>query len=255
LAAAGRGTTWGIGRLFRPLFRVAARRPLDCIAVWLAAALTVQIAVNALLLQDARHPAPLFFKPQAQRAAARAAPTDRVRSPEERTGSLQGITNQPPPERVKAVQAALADAGRYDGPVDGAFGPKTNAAILAYELSEGMPPTGDPSQAVLDRLRKSEAAATAVANVPLPRAKAAEVRTAETKTTEPAAPAPSPRILALQKALAKLGYGPVRLDGVAGAATKQAISKFEADRRLPVTGEISPKVLKELASVSGMAVQ
>jgi peptidoglycan hydrolase-like protein with peptidoglycan-binding domain len=154
------------------------------------------------------------------------------------------------------VQAALAAAGKYDGPVDGVYGKRTSAAILAYELAAGLPPTGEPSQAILDHLAPKRG------SVPVPRAKAegatmasiAAAAAAAPAASATPAPAPSPRVLAAQKALAKLGYGPVRLDGVPGAATKQAISRFEADRKLPVTGELSSRVVKEIASVSGMPV-
>jgi peptidoglycan hydrolase-like protein with peptidoglycan-binding domain len=174
-------------------------------------------------------------------------------STEERTGSLAALANEPPAERVRAVQAALAAAGKYDGPVDGVYGKRTSAAILAYELAAGLPPTGEPSQAILDHLAPKRT------SVPVPRAKAegatmASIAAAAAAAPQATAPAPSPRVLAAQKALAKLGYGPVRLDGVPGTATKQAISRFEADRKLPVTGELSPRVVKEIASVSGMPV-
>jgi peptidoglycan hydrolase-like protein with peptidoglycan-binding domain len=235
----------------RPVLGLLARRPLDGFAVVLAAGLAVQIGVNALFMQEGRHPAPFFEAAPMPRPNLRTSPMPKPTT-EERTGSLAALANEPPAERVRAVQAALAAAGKYDGPVDGVYGKRTSAAILAYELAAGLPPTGEPSQAILEHLVPKRA------GVPVPRAKAegATMATmaAAAAAPAPAAPAPSPRVLAAQKALAKLGYGPVRLDGVPGTATKQAISRFEADRKLPVTGELSTRVVKEIASVSGMPV-
>ena len=61
------------------------------------------------------------------------------------------------------------------------------------------------------------------------------------------------RVQGAQKALVKLGYV-LKADGVMGASTRQAIQLFEQARKLPVTGELSPRVVRELASQSGMAI-
>jgi hypothetical protein len=37
--------------------------------------------------------------------------------------------------------------------------------------------------------------------------------------------------------------------------TKDAIEKFERDRRLPVTGEMSDQVVRELAAVTGRPLE
>lgn len=64
-----------------------------------------------------------------------------------------------------------------------------------------------------------------------------------------------PRVLAAQRALIKLGYGPTKADGVAGAETRQAIERFEKDARLPVTGELSARVVRELSATAGLAIE
>jgi peptidoglycan hydrolase-like protein with peptidoglycan-binding domain len=65
---------------------------------------------------------------------------------------------------------------------------------------------------------------------------------------------PGDVILSGQRALARLGYS-VKVDGAMGTGTRQAIERFEQDRRLPVTGEFSARTIRELSSVSGIAVQ
>jgi peptidoglycan hydrolase-like protein with peptidoglycan-binding domain len=60
-------------------------------------------------------------------------------------------------------------------------------------------------------------------------------------------------VLAVQRALAKLGY-PVKPDGVRGGETRAAIEKFEQDRRLPVTGEFNVRTLRDLSAASGIAI-
>ncbi|WP_375458434.1 peptidoglycan-binding domain-containing protein [uncultured Enterovirga sp.] len=68
-------------------------------------------------------------------------------------------------------------------------------------------------------------------------------------------PAPLPRVASAQKALAKLGYGPIGADGLIGSATRQALERFERDRSLPVTGALGPRTAKLLASASGIPVE
>jgi hypothetical protein len=62
-------------------------------------------------------------------------------------------------------------------------------------------------------------------------------------------------VAAAQRALLKLGYGAVKPDGVAGPATRQAIERFERERRLPVTGELGPRTVRELAAQSGVSIE
>ena len=61
------------------------------------------------------------------------------------------------------------------------------------------------------------------------------------------------RVLAVQKALVKLGYS-VRPDGVMGTGTRQALQMFEQSRKLNVTGELNPRTLRELGAKSGIAI-
>ena len=60
----------------------------------------------------------------------------------------------------------------------------------------------------------------------------------------------SKRVLAVQRALADFGYGPVKPTGIFGPDTRAAIEKFERDRKLPVTGQLSERVIRELSAVT-----
>jgi peptidoglycan hydrolase-like protein with peptidoglycan-binding domain len=68
-------------------------------------------------------------------------------------------------------------------------------------------------------------------------------------------PEPTRIVTSGQKALSKLGYGPLTADGVMGQTTRQAVERFERDRRLPVTGEISGRTARELAAQAGIPVE
>jgi peptidoglycan hydrolase-like protein with peptidoglycan-binding domain len=66
---------------------------------------------------------------------------------------------------------------------------------------------------------------------------------------------PSSRILAVQRALSDFGYGQIKPTGIAGPETVAAIEKFERARRLPVTGQMSDRLLRELAAVTGRPLE
>ena len=66
---------------------------------------------------------------------------------------------------------------------------------------------------------------------------------------------PSQRVIAVQRALNDFGYGPVKATGIHGAETVSAIQKFERDHKLPVTGQISSRLLRELAALTGRPLE
>ena len=60
---------------------------------------------------------------------------------------------------------------------------------------------------------------------------------------------------ALQRALNEFGYGPLKATGNYGSETIAAIKKFERDRKMPVTGQISPRLLQELSVLTGKPIE
>lgn len=53
-------------------------------------------------------------------------------------------------ERVKTVQAALNDKGYNCGPVDGSYGPKTEAAVKSFQ--EAHQPESGPVDGIVGRV-------------------------------------------------------------------------------------------------------
>ena len=52
-------------------------------------------------------------------------------------------------------------------------------------------------------------------------------------------------MLAVQRALVKLGYD-LNADGLMGASTVEALRDFEKNHGLPVTSELSPRLIAKL---------
>lgn len=59
------------------------------------------------------------------------------------------------------------------------------------------------------------------------------------------------RVAAVQRALTEYGYGQLKPSGTVGSDTKSAIQKFERDRNMPVTGQMSDRLVRELIAMIG----
>lgn len=64
----------------------------------------------------------------------------------------------------------------------------------------------------------------------------------------------SRRIAALQRTLTEYGYGQLKPTGTVGSDTQAAIQKFERDRKLPVTGQMSDRLVRELTAMTGRPI-
>ncbi|HEX7790395.1 MAG TPA: peptidoglycan-binding domain-containing protein [Afipia sp.] len=63
------------------------------------------------------------------------------------------------------------------------------------------------------------------------------------------------RIAAVQRALTEYGYGQLKPTGVIGTDTQAAIQKFERDRKMPVTGHLSDRLIRDLAVLTGRPIE
>jgi hypothetical protein len=153
---AGRGIRHAAGGLLR-------RYPLDAAAAALAAALALGIVVNALALQTViHHPARRAPAPPARVARPMPVPKPPAVAPlppREATAAPAALPAEAAPAApteslVSAIQAALKRRGVYRDKVDGELGPKTEAAILSFQVAAGLPTTGQPSEALLRVLRQ-----------------------------------------------------------------------------------------------------
>lgn len=216
------------------------------------------IAWNALLLQSVRHPAPLFtHHDQAVAVAPMPLNVPAQTLPPARPGA------EVPEAQAVAVREEVAV--QAPAPVEAASAPAAPAPRAASRnaISDLIRSNGAPSPAPQQpAARVQQAAVQAPAPTP---ARASTVRDPIAEMIRLGGPVPTPpanvgpsnggdMVLSGQRALARLGYG-VKPDGEMGPGTRQAILRFEQDRRLPVTGTFSPRTMRELSALSGIAVQ
>jgi len=223
-----------------------AERPRDAVAVLVAAVATGVIAVNALFLQTGPHPAPLF--------ALRSGTSDRdaLTLPRSRpmaaaTARTDYRTPRTHAELVADIQRGLATRGYYDGAVDGIYGPRTDSAVRDFAQAAHLKVDTGPNETLLRSILTS-----AVKEI-----RPAPVASMSRAHRDPIADliGPSSRILAVQRALSDFGYGQIKPTGVTGPDTAAAIEKFERSRNMPVTGQISERLMRELAAVTGRPLE
>lgn len=140
---------------------------------------------------------------------------------------------------VELVQRELLAAGFYKGVVDGVVGKRTKLAIEAYQTAAGLTVTGEPSAGLAEHIRFTREVAEA------------SLFTGSVKV-DPVAEARA-RMRRIQTGLAELGYQPGGITGEPNGSTRDAIVQFERDRGMAETGEISDRLVNELAKMSGQS--
>ena len=240
----------------------------DIVAGALAFAAAAAIVANAAFLQAGPHPAPMFAgKSAAPELAAKsipksirvvgqeitgpaplpmAAPKARPAEPElPKVEPAAPASARPRNEIMADIQRELSRRGFYDGSIDGVHGPKTDAAMRDFEQAAGLKPGSEPNDVFLRALTRSQAKASVSA-------------TAQPVRNDPIADLIAPsskRVLLVQRALAEYGYGQIKPNGTFGPETKDAIEQFERARKMPVTGQISPRLVRELSALTGRPME
>jgi len=241
------------------LIAVAARNPMSAGGMLVTVIALGAIVLNATVAQSGRHPAPLLStRPFAGIDGKPVGSVRRART------AKRAIEPAPPSPLIRDVQLALTELGYYHEDVDGLQGPKTRSAIKAYQAKANLPVTGNGSPALLAHIRMNPG--NKVKRIPLPTrspatthkpsSRAADDSGAETREVrviygEARHVVRESRVRQIQKALADLGYGPVRIDGRFGDQTAAAIQRFELDQGLNVRGEISGVLIAELERIGG----
>jgi peptidoglycan hydrolase-like protein with peptidoglycan-binding domain len=120
---------------------------------------------------------------------------------------------------VWQIEGALTERGYRTGPIDGSMDPQTNDAVRHYQQDAGLPTTGRTDKALLASIEQSDKRQVSQRD-----------------------------IQEIERRLDRRAYHPGRVDGVADAQTAMAISAYQTDADLPVTGRASVALLEHLRS-------
>ncbi len=249
------------------------------------------VAANALWYQPGVHPTPFLrtrdaenpngiagYRPAEPLGTHGNVTTFRIERPAENetapppaakeTAAFPAADSQTPQQIVADIQAELKKRGLYEGDADGRMGPKTAAAIMFFEETLGMEQTGEPTTRVLAALRIDGATVAAIPkDRPADTSGGVEIDPVAAAIRQAEAPRPKAEpvslnnaaklasrdlIAKIQQGLINIAYANVKVDGVAGQQTRNAIRAFEKHYRLPETGEPSEAVLKKLKSIGAL---
>jgi len=203
------------------VMRIFLHSPKDVVAGLIAATAICAIITNALFLQAGRHPSPMFGSvvtlPPPQAAVANPLPRPRP-------------VVEADPQETRQVEVRGADSRQADSRnADAKNADARNADTMTSLV-----------------VRSTSAPATTPANVVRPPAPI------------PAATAQSAgarRVAAVQRTLTQYGYGQLKPTGAVGSDTQAAIAKFERERKLPVTGQMSDRLVRELSVMVGHPIE
>ena len=129
-----------------------------------------------------------------------------------------GYSNQNGSQQVRALQAQLVRAGERPGPLDGRFGPQTEAAVERFQAGQGLAVDGIVGTATATALERQKVAISPGSGYSEPNGSA--------------------RVLVLQKQLLRAGERPGPLDGRFGPQTQAAVERFQAGQGLAVDGVV-----------------
>ena len=204
--------------------RILLHSPKDTVAGFVALAAVSAIIGNALFLQTGRHPAPMFgtvINLPAPPSVALSNPF-----PRPRPLAADSLPLEPRPMEFRPAESRSQERA-------------------SEKLVDPVASTARSADALTSLVKATTSAppspATAIARPPAP---------------IPPQPGPATRrIVAVQRALSEYGYGQLKVTGTISAETQAAIQKFEYGHHMPVTGQVSDRLLRELAAAIGHPVE
>ena len=220
------------------LVRILLRSPKDTIAGLIAFAAVSAIIANALFLQAGRHPAPMF----GSLAIPAAALTPANPLPRPRPVEADGTLLEPRPTEIKPAESKATESKASESKA-------SESKAIESKASESK--TADPksTDSIAHLVKGTAAAPTASSNVVRPPVPVPTVSRGDAGQN-----IGSRRVAAVQRVLTEYGYGQLKATGTIGSDTQAAIQKFERDHKMPPTGQMSDRLVRELTVMIGHPV-
>lgn len=135
-------------------------------------------------------------------------------------------------DAVSALQRRLSELGYYDGPISGYYGELTEAAVIAFQESQGLTPDGVVGASTTEALRRAPSSASGSPS----RGGSGGLTIGST----------GDEVSQLQRRLTELGYYSGPISGYYGELTEEAVRKFQASTGLTVDGVVGPSTRSAL---------
>jgi hypothetical protein len=196
--------------------RLLLHSPKDMVAGLFALTAGFAIVANALFLQHGPHPAPMFGS--VVHIPAAPVQTANLLLPRPRPAEADVVSDEPRLAETKPSEIRLPDTGAKSTSLK----------------------SGDPLGNLIKGTTTTGSLPSSNTSAPRP---PASIPTAQVTGSR--------RVAAVQRVLNELGYGQLRANGTVGPDTQAALQKFERDRRLPPSGQVSDRVVRELTVMTG----
>lgn len=206
------------------VMRVLLHSPKDTLAGLVAVAAVSAIVANALFLQTGQHPAPMF-------------------------GTVINLA-APSPVSLSNPLPRPRPVGADTSPLE----PKATEFRIEPKPAEKVPEK--PAETTASTPRSGDPMTNLVIKSTTPTPAPSAVAVARPPASIPMQQSPAARRLAgVQRALSEYGYGNLKITGTMSGETQSAIQTFERQHKMPVTGQVSDRLLRELAAAIGHPVE
>lgn len=122
---------------------------------------------------------------------------------------------------------------------------------VELKVAAPKPPESKPGDTMAALVKSSAPSSSVAAAIPRP---PAPVPVASRSDPVGDLISTSRRVAAVQRALTEYGYGQLKPTGNVGSETQAAIQKFERERKMPVTGQMSDRLVRELTAMTGRPI-
>jgi hypothetical protein len=210
------------------VLRILLHSPKDTVAGVLAFAAITAIVANALFLQAGPHPSPMFGS-----IVTMPVPAQAPASPLPRPRPAEATKSEAAPPEPKVPEPRVVE-------------------LKAAEPKTADPKTADPKGAdpLTNLVKATSAAPQATSSIPRPPA----AIPVSSRSDSMLGPGGSRRVAAVQRALTEYGYGQLKPTGTVGSDTQAAIVKFERERKIPATGQMNERLVRELSAMIGHSI-
>jgi hypothetical protein len=210
------------------VLRILLHSPKDTVAGVLAFAAIAAIVANALFLQAGPHPSPMFGS-----IVTMPVPAQAPASPLPRPRPAEATKSEAAPPEPKVPEPRVVE-------------------LKAAEPKAADPKTADPKSAdpLTNLVKATSAAPQATSSIPRPPA----AIPVSSRSDSMLGPGGSRRVAAVQRALTEYGYGQLKPTGTVGSDTQAAIVKFERERKIPATGQMNERLVRELSAMIGRSI-
>lgn len=212
------------------MLRVLLHSPKDTVAATVAVVAVVAIIVNALFLQERPHSSSMLGS-----IVTMPTPVQVPNGPLPRPRPTEATRSEATPVETKASESRTSESRIVE------------TRAVEAKIAEPKGAEVRSSDPLANLVKATNPAPTATSSILRPPA----AIPVSSRNDGVLSPRGSRRVAAVQRSLTEYGYGQLKPTGIIGPDTKVAIVKFERERKIPATGQMNERLVRELSAMIG----